>query len=63
MFFFTAEDFSGGLNVLYRGLGISNLLFLIKIRKILLGCSLYVITIPDPDPGPHRPKMLDPESN
>ena len=59
-----AEGFSCSLGILYDGLGISKLQFLIK--KIKIKCKFFSIighqTLdPDPDPDPQLENMLDPD--
>ncbi len=66
-----AEGFACRLSVLYRGLGISKLQFLIKKTYIFLSalifCQFFVTKTldpeldPDPDPDPQMEKMLDPD--
>ncbi len=51
-----AEDFSCSLGVLYGGLGMSKLQFLIRKCK-----QNFVIETLDPDPDPQLEKMLDPD--
>jgi hypothetical protein len=62
--FFGAEGFSVG--VLYGGLGISKLKFLIKKYKFFLSCKIFLLFFviktldPELDPDSQLEKMLDP---
>ncbi len=59
------EDFSYSLDVLYGGLGISKLQFLIKKRKEKISAEISLIFIPPfilgPHPDPDSLEMLDPD--
>ncbi len=60
-----AEGFFSSLGVLYRGLGISNLPFLIK-KYFFSAVHFFKFLViktqdPDPDPDPQLEKRLDPE--
>ncbi len=61
------EDFSYSLDVLYGGLGISKLQFLMKkINKKISVVNIFqflVIKTLDLDPDPHRKKLPDPHWN
>jgi hypothetical protein len=59
------EGFSCSLGVLYGGLGISKLQFLIKKIEIKLPAKIFFSILGhqtlDPDPDPKLEKMLDPD--
>jgi hypothetical protein len=58
-----AEGFSCSLAILYGGLGISELQFLInKSIFSIFFPQFFVIQTLDPDPDPDSLEMLDPES-
>ncbi len=57
-----AQGFSCGLGVLYGGLGISKLQFLIKKIKIKFPAIIFFnFRSSNPDPDPQLEKMLDPD--